>query len=171
MKKRMMGWRGSALFAMVFLFVLGMVGIFVTGEAFSQVRPAMVRSVDEPARVPYFVSAVPTCSYLNECYVTGSTVPAGKRVRVTRLEGILLSQTTSIFFALMENNTSTPVLMFPAQPMSGAFFGTLVSFNQEVDFYFEAGQTPFIVVGNTSSISTDSRNRLTIAGYIVDLLP
>jgi hypothetical protein len=139
--------------------------------ASAQVRPAMVRNVDEPARVPYFASAQPTCPFLNECDLIGPIVPAGKRLRVTRLEGILVGQTTSIFFALMLNDNGHPVLMFPAQPISGAFFGSVVSFNQEVDFFFEAGQTPLLSVGNMTSIVGDPRSRLTLVGYLVDILP
>jgi len=143
----------------------------VPNTASAQIRPAMVRNVDEPARVPYFVSAVPSCPFLNECLLAGPTVPAGKRLRVTRLEGILIGQATSIFFALTLNDDNSPVLLFPAAPISGAFFGNVLSFNQEVDFYFEAGQAPHILVGNSSSIVVDVRNRLTIVGYLVDILP
>ena len=152
--------------------LIALVMVFaVPNTASAQIRSAMVRNVDEPARVPYFVSAQPVCPYLNECDLSGPIVPAGKRLRVTRLEGILVGQTTSIFFALMENDNSHPVLLFPSQPTSGAFFGQVVSFNQEIDFYFEAGQTPIITVGNNTSIVVDSRNRLTIVGYLVDILP
>jgi hypothetical protein len=150
---------------------VSVIALAVPNTASAQIRPAMVRNVDEPARVPYFASGQPGCPYTNECDLVGPIVPAGKRLRVTRLEGIIVGQTTSIFFALMLNDTSHPVLMFPAQPMSGAFFGSVVSFNQEVDFFFEAGQTPIIEVGNTSSIVVDVRNRLTIVGYLVDVLP
>jgi hypothetical protein len=143
----------------------------VPNTASAQIRPAMVRNVDEPARVPYFVSAVPSCPFLNQCELAGPVVPAGKRLRVTRLEGILIGQTTSIHFALMLNDAFHPVLMFPAQLMAGAFFGSVVSFNQEVDFFFEAGQTPILEVGNAISIVVDERNRLTIVGYLVDILP
>jgi len=152
--------------------LIALVMVFaVPNTASAQIRPAMVRNVDEPARVPYFVSAAPTCGFLNECALAGPAVPAGKRLRVTRLEGILVGQTTSIFFALSEHDTNHPLLMFPAAPINGAFWGSVVSFNQEIDFYFEAGQIPVIEVGNTNTIPVDPRNRLTIVGYLVDILP
>jgi hypothetical protein len=152
------------------------VGVLVTRLAdvprvVAQAKAALVRSVDEPARVPYFISAQPTCPFLNECYVTGPVVPAGKRVRVTRLEGVLFGVTQDTFAALELNDTNHPVLMFPFAPFSGAFFGNVVSFSQEVDFNLEAGETPIIDVGNTGSIPMDSRNQLTIVGYEVDLTP
>ena len=136
------------------------------------IRPAMVRSVDEPARVPYFVSARPTCPFTNECIVSGPVVPAGKRLRVTRLEGMLVLQNANIIVFLSTSGDNAPVLMFPSNAFSQAFFGTGVSFNQEVDFYFEAGQTPSLVVGTSGgTITTDARSRLTIAGYMVDVQP
>lgn len=138
----------------------------------AQVKPAMVRSVDEPARVPYFVLQAPSCPYLNACYVSGPTVPAGKRVRVTRIEGFLRSQPDSIIVYLSLNSDSAPLRMFQAFPFAQAFFGgSGISFNEAVDFYFDAGQTPYLVVGNTTTVSTNSSNRLTIAGYMVDVLP
>jgi len=137
----------------------------------AQVRAALVRSVDEPARVPYFISGLPSCPFANECEIFGTVVPAGMRVRVTRLEGFFVSSTVNGFFALGLNDDSHPVLMFPVAPFSGAFFGTVFSFSQDVDFNFEAGQTPLLIVGGTGTISTDGRNKLTIAGYIVDLTP
>jgi hypothetical protein len=136
------------------------------------IRPAMVRSVDEPARVPYFVSAQPTCPFTNECLVSGPVVPAGKRLRVTRLEGMLVLQATNIIVFLSTDDDNAPVVMFPSNTFGQAFFGTGVSFNQEVDFYFEAGQTPSLVVGTSGgNITTDARSRLTIAGYMVDVQP
>jgi hypothetical protein len=137
----------------------------------AQIKPAMVRNVDEPARVPYLVSAQATCPFVNECTLSGSTVPAGKRLRVTRLAGVLINQTASIFFALHLNDSVHPLVMFPAAPINGAFWGYVVSFNQEIDFYFEAGQTPILEIGTGGIISLDSRNRLTIVGYLVDVLP
>jgi len=143
----------------------------IAQPAVGQVRPAMVRSVDEPARVPYQIQAAPTCPFVNECFVTGTVVPAGKRLRVTRVLGTLLFQSTSIFAAIGLNSDLNPIVMFPESAINGAFFGSVVSFNETVDLYFEAGQTPFLTVGNAASISTDSRNRLTIVGYIVDVAP
>src|SRR5271165_2040532 len=130
----------------------------------AQVKAALVRSVDEPARVPYFISAQPNCPFTNECEITGPVVPSGMRVRITRLEGTFIASTTNTFAALGLNDDNHPVVMFPVTPFSGAFFGDVESFSQEVDFNFEAGETPILFVGSTSTFLTDSRNRLTIVG-------
>jgi hypothetical protein len=171
----MFTWKRFAI-ALLFLALL-----FVSLElvhapeiAAQTIRPALVRSVDEPARVPFFVSTQPTCPFLNECLVNGGAVPVGKRLRVTRLEGMLVFQVPNIIVYLSLNGDGSPLVMFPSNVFGQAFFGNGVSFNQEVDFFFEAGQTPVLVVGanaGTGGISTDSRNRLTMAGYLVDIQP
>jgi hypothetical protein len=139
----------------------------------AQVKAALVRSVDEPARVPYFISELPSCPFGNECEIAGPVVPAGKRVRITRLEGFFINTSVNGFAALELNDDNHPVVMFPVVLFPGAFFGQVFSFNQEVDFNFEAGQTPLLVVGvpGLSTIGADARNRLSIAGYMVDLTP
>jgi hypothetical protein len=165
-------------FAITLLFLaLGFVGLELVHApeiAAQTIRPALVRSIDEPARVPFFVSAQPTCPFLNECSVNGGAVPVGKRLRVTRLEGMFVSQVPTLTVYLSVTGDNLPLVMFPSNAFNQAFFGTGVSFNQEVDFYFEAGQTPFLVVATPAGvggISTDSRNRLTMAGYLVDVQP
>jgi hypothetical protein len=156
------------------ILTVGLVGLQFARpqQVIAQVKAALVRSVDEPARVPYFVQARPACPFVNECLITGPIVPAGKRLRVTRLEGQIVNQSTSVIVFLSLNDDNLPLFMFQSFTFGQAFFGNGVSFNQEVDFYFEAGQTPVLAVGTSGgSVSTDSRNRYTIAGYLVDIQP
>jgi hypothetical protein len=152
----------------VALLIVGLVPLHVI----AQPKPALVRNVDEPARVPYYVSQPGNCLFSNECLMTGTTVPAGQRLRVTRLEGIIFFQSSNII-AFLYANGGDPKFMFPSNAFGGAFYGSVVSFNVEVDFYFEAGETPVLGVGTgiPNTISTDARNRYTIVGYLVDVLP
>jgi hypothetical protein len=162
-----------------FAVVLGLlaVGILATRLAdaprVAAAVAALVRNVDEPARVPYFVSEQPTCPFTNECEISGPVVPAGMRARITRLEGTFIGSTADAVVALGLNDDSHPVLMFPVTPFGGAFYGDVESFSQEVDFDFEAGQTPVLVVGCAypNTIPVDTRNTLTIVGYEVSLTP
>ena len=149
-----------------------------TTPAQAQVRPAIVRSVDEPARVPYAYSLAPTCPYANVCYAAFPTVPAGKRLRLTNLQmlvfGISGSATPYLGVNRLGNVDGDPFLMIPVPPLSGAFYGTVHSANTLVDLIFEAGQTPTLEVGLSSGaggIPSDSRNRLGVTGYIVDVAP
>ncbi len=141
-------------------------------------NPVMTRSVDEPARVPYFVSGQPSCPFLNECFLTGTAVPAGKRLRVTRIQGALLSQSSVVanttFAALQpQGDQFNKYVIFPITPFNAAFYGTSLGFAFETDVYFEAGQTPEIQIGTSFTGNFDSGlgTRLTIVGYLVDVAP
>jgi len=139
----------------------------------AQVKAALVRSVDEPARVPYLYSAAPTCPFGNDCYIQGPAVPAGKRLRVTRLEGALIFQTGDTFYALHVNNFRNPLAFFSSPVFNGFFYGNVSGFNMAVDHFFEAGESPVLEVGCSAlnSISNDPRSKLSIVGYIVDTTP
>ncbi len=143
----------------------------------AQVKAALVRNIDEPARVPYFFSAEPAFLTLNVCFLSGSVVPAGKRLRVTRLAGAFFLQDaalTGYTYGLHVSSGGTfPVLIFPGIPFQNSFYGNTVSFNQEIDYYFEAGQRPVLQVISNLGIpfSGTSVSRLTITGYMIDILP
>jgi len=154
--------------------VVAALGKFYAQPLLAQVRAALVRSVDEPARVPYFFSGPPDCTFAQDCTLTGTTVPAGKRVRVTRLEGFLAGQPSSMEVSLELNQLFRPVVWFPVPLVTSpesTFWGNVISFNQEVDYYFEAGQQPILHVRNVFGVFVAAVNRLTIAGYIVELQP
>lgn len=163
------------------LAALGVGAVLVAGlinapPAEAQTRPALVRSVDEPARVPYYHSLVPTCPFLNNCVATFPAVPAGKRLRVTFIGALFIGTDDPGYMALHVNNDNAGNmrLAFPVAPFSGAFYGWIVSLSQQVDVYFEAGQAPFLDFGigaGLGGIDVDSRNRFTISGYLVDVLP
>ena len=139
----------------------------------AQVRATLVRNVDEPARVPYLHTAAPTCPFLNDCYVQGPAVPAGKRLRVTRLQGTLLFQSGDTFHALHINSFRNPVAIFPSPVFNAFFFGNVSGFSTAVEYFFEAGESPVLEVGCSAaiSISNDPRTKLSIVGYLVDTTP
>lgn len=149
------------------------VGFVSAQEVAAQIRPALVRSVDEPARVPYSHSLQPTCPFTNQCLATFPTVPAGKRLRITAISGIFYFANVGGFIGLHTDAGFYPKLAFPVSPFGGAYYGNLVSLHQPIDLFLEAGQTPVlefgVLAGNT--IFADSRNRLTVTGYLVDIIP
>lgn len=151
--------------------LVGIMGVFGSQPALAQTRPALVRSVDEPARVPYVESLAPTCGFTNQCISTFATVPAGKRLRVTSISGAFFFTNVSGFIGF--HHPAVGSIMFPVAPFNAAYFGTVVSFNQQVDRFYEAGQTPSLEFGvqSPNTIFVDSRNRLTITGYLVDIAP
>ena len=116
-------------------------------------------------------SLAPTCGFTNQCISTFATVPAGKRLRVTSISGLFFFTNVSGFIGFHHPTVSS--IMFPVAPFNGAYNGPLISFNQVVDRFYEAGQAPSLEFGvsSPSTIFNDSRNRLTITGYLVDITP
>ncbi len=158
---------------MVVMASLVTAGIFLALPitASAQIRPALVRSVDEPARVPYSVSAQASCPFTNVCWLEGTTVPAGKRLRVTQIAGIIYDQATSVIAYLSLDFDLDPLVMYRYSPFNQAYFGTGVSFSQAVDFFFEAGHKPILAFGTPAGQTASASNKLTITGYLVDILP
>ena len=164
----------SVMFVLFLLFATGLVGTILPDEATAQVRPAMVRSVDEPARVPYSHSVEPTYPYSNEAVYTFPSVPAGKRLRLANVRAVFVGTNAPAFFAVSKNIDNNLLVMFPLTPFSGAYFGTTLSTSQDVDLIFEAGEAPVLQLGISSGaggISQSGFNRLGVTGYLVDLLP
>lgn len=143
----------------------------------AQTRPALVRSVDEPARVPYGGTVVPACAFANQCLATYPTVPAGKRLRVTEIAAFVRSSTSSgsHLFALHRNeaNGVNGVYLVMMPPMNAAYYGPVASTTQAVDVIFEAGEVPILELGLGAGLGgiTASSTRLTLTGYLVDVAP
>jgi hypothetical protein len=143
-------------------------------QAAAQARPAMVRSVDEPARVPYFYSLAPTCPFLNVCQATFPAVPTGKRLRLTSVSMLFRFTDVSGFLAINLDARSNLLAMFPVSPINGAYYGTTVAATEQVDLYFEEGQAPVLEFGVpafSAGISVLDTNRFLASGYLVDVSP
>jgi hypothetical protein len=139
----------------------------------AQVRPAMVRSVDEPARVPYAYSQAPTCPFTNQCVVTFPVVPAGKRLRLTHFQ-VAMRGTTAAGFVLLRDSGNGFRIAMPIAPINGAYYGNIHSVNEAIDLIFEAGESPTLEMGVPfvgGSILVDSSNRFGVTGYLVDVAP
>ncbi len=157
--------------------VAGVACLVVTGAAHAQTRPALVRSVDEPARVPYGGTITPTCPFANVCVAEFQPVPAGKRLRVTAIAAFIRSNTASQphLFAIHRNDTSGAGLISLSllPPQQAAYYGTVASANQAVDLIFEAGERPILEIGVAAGSGgiNGSAARLTLTGYLVDVAP
>ena len=163
---------GAASARALRIVALGLVALLASAAATAQVRPALVRSVDEPARVPYAYDLAPVCPFVNSCKADFPAVPAGKRLRITnvRLMFAFSNNITSVF-VVRRADTVFPTVAFPVAPFSGAYFGNLLSGSFDVDLIYEAGQQPALELGNTSSIVNSAANRLGVTGYLVDVAP
>jgi hypothetical protein len=151
-------------------------GTFWAETAMAQIKPALVRSVDEPARVPYDHTLSLVCPYANVCTATGPAVPAGKRLRVTNIAGTLTLQPALVnsFVAFHIGAVATPPLVaFPVPLVSLAYYGNSLSFSHQINFHLEAGEVPIVELGThfTVSFSGPTSGKVTISGYVVDVAP
>jgi hypothetical protein len=142
--------------------------------AVAQTRPALVRSVDEPARVPYSHDIAPTCPFANVCEAVFPTVPAGKRLRLTEVRLMFRFTNEPAFFAVNNDARGNLRVAFPINPFSGHYYGSLLSGNFPVDLIFEAGHQPALELGTNAfatPINVNSANRFGVTGYLVDVAP
>jgi hypothetical protein len=162
---------GAASARALRIVALGLVAMLASAAATAQVRPALVRSVDEPARVPYAYDLAPTCFFVNSCEADFPAVPAGKRLRITSVRLMFTGTNAASVLAVRRADTVFPTVAFPVAPFSGAYFGNLLSGSFDVDLIYEAGQQPALELGNASAISNSAANRLGMTGYLVDVAP
>jgi hypothetical protein len=164
--------RASSAIAACALCIVGALG---AAPAIAQIKPAMVRSVDEPARVPYGGTIAMTCPFGNLCNAVFPAIPAGKRVRVTEVSLAFgaSASATHLIAVHRTSNDFTPVAMFQAVPFAAAYYGLMVATTQPLDVVFEAGETPTIEIGVAAGAGgiNASAARATLTGYIVDVAP
>ena len=154
--------------------VVGLVAALSSTAATAQTRPALVRSVDEPARVPYSYTIRPTCPFANVCEAAFPVVPAGKRLRVTSVRLWMRDTNAAGLFAVNVDASLNPLITFPVSPFNGAYYGSLISGNFPVDLIFNAGQKPVLEMGipaGSGGISDNAGNKFGVTGYLVDVLP
>ena len=122
----------------------------------------------EVAQTPVSESVRPTCDALNRCFVSFPAVPAGYRLRVTRLHGVLFFQTADAFVALNRDSLGAVVFVAPLVRFSAAYYGnSTLSFNIDTDFVFAEGEVPIVEVGSVANLGTNQTNRLGFTGEFV----
>jgi hypothetical protein len=71
------------------LALLVALGHFGAKPLMAQIRAALVKNVDEPGRTPYQSTASCSVDLIGECFANFATVPAGKRLIVQHLSGVM----------------------------------------------------------------------------------
>jgi hypothetical protein len=156
MKQKLLTFAGA-------LALLAVVGKFYAVPVMAQVRAALVKNLDEPARNPYMQTAFVSCSSPTTlCDILFPAPPAGRRLVVQHLSanigapnGInvsLLLAPGNVQFALPAHVDQAPANL---------------SVNEPVLAYFEPGQIPLyrIAIPVGSSVAASA----VISGYLVDL--
>lgn len=165
------------------------VGLVLTAAAAeAQVRPAAVKNVDEPGRVPYqhVFSAVPgadTGCGLNFCTKDFPAVPAGKRLVVTDFYGtVSLKPAATVHSlrlrALDRTDPTHPALraVFEVPNDPDAYYDVALttglrrySFGAKVTMYVEATHVPALDFWTGGLLNTEWPTEITLVGYLVDV--
>ncbi len=169
----------------VVLVALAAVTLVAAPVALAQVRPAVVKNVDEPGRVPYvqFFSAIPglaTGCGVNFCDFYPPAIPAGKRLVVTDVYGTISLEPGATVHSLNVKVTdgTYAVLknLFEVPLNPAAYYDVALAYNLR-RYAFSAKPTMFVEPGDKiafhfwtgGSLNTEYPTTLTIVGYLVDL--
>ena len=116
----------------------------------------------------FYQSAQPTCDVTNRCQITTPTVAAGKRLRVTRIQGFARDVNFDAFAVLNLDGVGGghEIVATPLKPFAAAYKGFVLSFDQSTDAVIEAGHTATLELGAASSFTGPVK--LSITGELLD---
>ncbi len=153
--------------------------------AVAQIRPAVVKNVDEPGRVPYvqFFSAVPGLSTgcgVNFCDFYLPAVPAGKRLVITDVYGVINLEPGATVHSLQLRATDSSFVttrnIFEVPHNPSAYYTVALAyelrryaFQAKVTMFVEAGDRVAVHFWTGGSLHEDYATSLTIVGYLVDV--
>ncbi len=156
-------WFGVALTALAVLVTLA-----GEGRAVAQaVRAALVQNVDEPGRHPYieFRGDFVCDNTQNICTLKFSPVPAGKRLVLTNVNGIVGIAPVDFKGPIFLLSTAQHFVMYlPALFTSTTSLNAIV--NASLKTYFEAGDVPVLGTQVQNQYGTIAA---TLTGYYIDL--
>jgi hypothetical protein len=163
------------------IFLIATLGVYTSREAIAQtLKAALVRSVDEPGRVPFSQDAVSSCNAVN-CFSTFAAVPTGKRLVVEHIEGLARATSAATTFGVAELDTSSEgvnpptgipiefhMTQFGSAGASNVGYGW--GFNQLVKAYVDAGSSARVTMSEDVQ-GTVFFAHVVISGYLVDITP
>jgi hypothetical protein len=136
----------------------------------AQVKAALVQSVDEPGRNPYSSDVdLGICQSAVQCVFAFNGVPAGKRLVVTSLTGMIYLDTPGVVSSLdlhPQGGTGAGVLI-PTSLQAGTVNGNnMVGVSSLLTSYFEPGSSAQMIISSTTNMRG---GRLTLSGYLVSV--
>ena len=172
--------KSVSVVALALFISVGFLGVFTTNEAVAQVRPAIVKNVDEPGRTPYEVWAEFTkfsCSFnCSNFIVFGDVilfdlapVPAGKRWVIQHVSGRIPTSAPGATVALQSQVIIS--LQFVKWGFYGPFFPAtggagLSAFSADAFTTYGPGEVPHVNVFAPSASNYFSF--ITFSGYLID---
>lgn len=146
--------------------------------AVAQTRPALVKNVDEPGRMPYQAmvefngGGEPTCPIPGFCIVSFPDVPAGKRLVVERLTVLVgvtgAGQPNYVTFGdgFVSNGGNIAIVMPNFAPSIEVMGVTFWALSEVVRVYYGPGTTPKVKLGATANFGFVAN--VSLHGYLID---
>ena len=134
-------------------------------------QPALVSATDEPGRIAYQSQASKSgqCTGVGSCFVEFGSVPAGHRLVVQHVSGIVSFPTApNSVWVQLNNGSGAPVSTFFAPLAPSTFFS---AFDQPVQAYIDSAlhggiiEVQIDLIGGTF---TSSGPLVTLSGYLLD---
>lgn len=169
-------WKKSLLITAPAIALALVAGLWMTPSTVAQIRAALVRDVDHPAQAPVrlFASLVIPAGQASSA-TNLSAVPAGKRLVIQTVSVFGYSQDPERIVAvwLTLNPETTYISLDPetteSKPLGSFFTGySAIAYNRNVNFVYEPGEVPRIVVGVGSTVNQKFVN-VFLHGYYVTL--
>ena len=133
---------------------VGILGLLPASAALAQVRPALVRDVDQPARQAVVIRKFANSSIFEAVY----TVPAGKRFVLEHVNCSSLA--ASLYAGIFEGTLSHPNIVYSV-PVIGVSAGVLVA-DGATRIYFEPGSVLNLRIFVTANTTC------TLSGHTID---
>lgn len=170
----MRNMRNRSLFGAAALASLIALGQFGAKPLIAQIRAALVKNIDEPGRTPYQSSQSCSTPGNTVCGADMMPVPAGKRLVIQHLSGVVICESINnncelqvnyVFLTTTKDQVGLAGGDSAYVPMQTSA-NSRTAVNQDVRLYVEPGGVPeFQMVFNSGPVFAF----MTITGYLVDL--
>ena len=160
-------------YAAIGVSALLLTGVFTAKPLLAQIKAALVQNIDEPGRNPYQESQFTVCSGPQNCNFQFATIPAGKRLVLTHLNGWVDVRGATLPNSSVSSSfggNSFASVFFPGTRGTVGGGSTRIIYNTDVLAYFGPGETPSGFYGLFSTTDTfASSGVLTLSGYFITL--
>jgi hypothetical protein len=151
---------------------VAVIGAFSAKPVIAQIRAALVQNVDEPGRNPYQETQFVICAAQN-CNFTFATVPAGKRLVLTHVNGTVNTAGGTVPITLIQSSLGGSPFATVWVPLTKSTVhsnATRFMISSDVLAYFGPGEQPSGFDGLFSTPdSFVGGAQLMLTGYYVNL--
>lgn len=162
----------NILTAVACVMVLTTLGLWAAPQLIAAVKAALVQNIDEPGRNAFQQGGFSFCPGAKTCDVLFTAVPAGKRLVITNISGLMVSFSGPGRHLAILNRGHNAQVFLPTVYQGTLGGADTYDFDRTVLTYYEAGESPVITLIADSTFSNDFPNtqeECTIFGYYINL--